>query len=288
MSLNPSVAAEPNSLDPGPVIENEIPTYRAISSLAITSLGLGLVSALSFTDLWWLITAGLAVVLGIWADFRIRRMSDVLTGRSYAHAGIALGAVFGIAAAGYSYWSSRVLYADARRFGLVLEQTLNTSRKTEPVDTADVIWYMIPPGMRKAITPADARVRIQQLAKETEKFSDMDSKLRQMCSEAGKDDIKFVEVENAFFQELDTFALIVYRIGENDGHEHKEGAEHQHKESPGAPEREGFDHAMIRVKGVQEGRRYKWYVDHIYYPYVRQTYTHVPAKPKDDGHGHAH
>ena len=51
-------------------IENELPTYRAVSPLAITSMLLGLVASLTFVSHWFLVAGGLAVVTGAWRSGR--------------------------------------------------------------------------------------------------------------------------------------------------------------------------------------------------------------------------
>ena len=49
-------------------IENEIPTYRAVSTRAVFAAICGLVSILSFTHPFFYVFAAAAVVLGWWAD----------------------------------------------------------------------------------------------------------------------------------------------------------------------------------------------------------------------------
>ena len=75
-------------------IENEIPTYRAISKLAVTSLLCGVFSVLTFADPAFLILVVLAIITGLWAQVRIRRMPDILTGSRLAQTGTALAVVF--------------------------------------------------------------------------------------------------------------------------------------------------------------------------------------------------
>ncbi|MDB5351154.1 MAG: hypothetical protein JWN86_2401 [Planctomycetota bacterium] len=282
----PSIApVEASPIDNEPVIENEIPAYRAISPLALTSAGLGVISALSFTDLNWLAAAALAVITGVWADRKIRRRSDAMTGRSYAHAGIALGLMFGVSAFSYSVWSLYALERDARKYGAVLEKSFNDCKDTKPVDTGDILWYMIPPTARRGMTPEEVRVNMKRMPKESEKFAELDSRVRNMIAYADKDPIKFIGVESAFFVELDAYAMILLKLGSGEGPEHKEDGGHKH--TAGAPATVGDGYALIRARGKSEGRRYRWWIDGVIYPYSPKTYEHVEVKA-DGGHGHSH
>src|SRR5262245_38867194 len=59
-------------------IENELPTYRAISNLAVFSVISGALASFSFADLTFLFFSVLAIVLGILAHRAIKRTPDVL------------------------------------------------------------------------------------------------------------------------------------------------------------------------------------------------------------------
>ena len=77
--------------DAGAVIENEIPTYRAISGRAVFCLVCGVLSVFSFAHPVFYAFSILAVGLGIWAHRTIRRLPDMLTGQGLASTGIGLG-----------------------------------------------------------------------------------------------------------------------------------------------------------------------------------------------------
>src|SRR5579875_3187357 len=66
-------------------IENEIPTYRAISNRAVFSVICGVLASFSFADLIFLVFAVLAVVLGVTANLAIKRKPDLLTGTRLAN-----------------------------------------------------------------------------------------------------------------------------------------------------------------------------------------------------------
>ena len=84
------------------MIENELPTYRAISNLAIFSLVCGALAIFSFAHPFFYLAAILAVVLGMLAHRAIRQYPDMLTGHGIANAGIALGLIFGLGCGTYT------------------------------------------------------------------------------------------------------------------------------------------------------------------------------------------
>jgi len=93
-NLNPSAHREVTNS----AIENELPAYRAISPQAVVALICGLLAILSFANLYFLAFAAAAIGLGLLAERKIRRDPEIWTGRGLAHAGAALGLVFGLSA----------------------------------------------------------------------------------------------------------------------------------------------------------------------------------------------
>jgi hypothetical protein len=76
------------------------PEYRAISSSAVSSLALGVLSVLALLDWWMLALPALAIVFGILALRQIHVRGDELTGAPLAKIGLALALLFGISGAG--------------------------------------------------------------------------------------------------------------------------------------------------------------------------------------------
>ena len=133
------------ALDPHPAstaIENEIPTYRAIRPMAVVSLVLGLLALLCFVDPGFLVVAAAAVVAGVLADRKIRRMPEALTGRRLAQAGVALGLTFGLASVTIATVQGYLLKADAVRFGRQYAETL------ERASVSECVWYRLNPSFR--------------------------------------------------------------------------------------------------------------------------------------------
>ncbi len=265
-------------------IENEIPTYRAISPMSVASLGLGLISALSFTSSLWVAAAALAVLFGVISIRMMNRFPDAWTGRSFAQAGIAMGLVFGLSSQAYSFWSTRILYADAQTFAEKFNETLIAAQKIDPIDTSDVVWYMIPSAQRRGITPEDAKARLSSVLKSSEKVKNTDDNLRAMITHAKGVPIELVEVENAVYLDLEAYASVLFQVGAlaEDKHEHKAGEVHNKEDE------RGKSYALVRFKGTGgRSNPNRWHVDDIRYPYLPRTDAPPVAKPGGD-HGHDH
>ena len=214
-------------------------------------------------------------------------MPDVLTGRSFAHAGIAMGLCFGLASIGYGLWAHYSMKSSAMEFARKFSATLDEVNQARPINTADVLWFMIEPEVANTLTPAEAPVRFAEMLKGSDQARSIEQMIRQMLTFAGQG-IPIVpkEVENLFVQDGSGYASVLLRVGEP-GHAH--GKMPATREEGGAMMGEGPDHALIFLKGSQAGQNYRWYVKQVQYPYQPKTFTPEPVStPVDDGHGHAH
>lgn len=72
--------------------------YRAISSAAVSSLALGVLSALALFDWWMLVLPVAAIAFGGFALWQIGRRGDELAGKPLAEIGVSLGVLFFLAA----------------------------------------------------------------------------------------------------------------------------------------------------------------------------------------------
>ncbi len=131
-------------------IENEIPTYRAISPMAIFSFMMGLLSLVTFASSYFLIAGVVAILAGVIAQRRIRRMPDALTGRGLAQAGIAMALVFCLSAVTFTYVKALKVQTDAARFAQTYVNVL--SQKNLP----DAYWYKLLPSQRMGKSPKKA------------------------------------------------------------------------------------------------------------------------------------
>lgn len=90
VSSAPEHSTEANSA----AADHEYAQYRALSSLAVASLVVGLFSAVAWLDWLGAAVPVVGVVLGALACRQIARRSDELSGMGIARAGLALSAVF--------------------------------------------------------------------------------------------------------------------------------------------------------------------------------------------------
>ncbi len=260
-----------------PVIENEIPTYRAISARAIFSVAFGVLSGCSFAHWIFYVFAVLAIVFGIWAHLKIQQLPDILTGKGLANFGIGLGLVFGLASGTVSTVEYMVRMRQATLFANTFAAVL------ERADRAEMLWYNAHPDMRKGKTAAQVAEDLDSKPNER-KMMEMSMgplaqmvKLQKRLASTKGQEVKFVKIvaigdEAGLGTDLKIYALALYRI---------EGA--PSKDSP-------LDHeyTLAVMKARPVGRVYEWWVHEVMYPYTNQTY--VPAEEPvghgEDGHGH--
>jgi len=259
---------------PGSVIENELPTYRAISVRAVLSLICGALAIFSFAHPFFYLASILAVALGFLAHRAIRRNPEMLTGARLANAGIALGLVSGLITATYTTVQTYVRTHQAEQFGKHYAQIL------ESPTIAEIITYHLHPDGRKEKGP-------DYMLKQMESSSPKDKMmveqrfgqllaLRRRLQSSNDQHVKFVRIEavgedEGRGNEIPIFALAVFEV---DGPATKDFPEQK-------------QHALAILKARRAGRQYDWWVDDVKFPYTPKTYT-PPTKAPDDGHGHAH
>jgi hypothetical protein len=261
----------------GSVIENELPTYRAISAIAIFSVVCGGLAVCSFAEPIFYVFSILAVGLGIWAHRTIRRHPDMLTGRGLANAGITLGLVFGLASGTITTVQYLVRSRQAEKFARKFVEIL----KSPSMGT--VILHTSHPDMVKNKTPeellqefdakqSDPRHRMEQSMSQISQLL----ALRKRLTESKDQVVRFVRIEG---------------VGEEDGHGPQlqmyalallEVTGPASKEFP-----ETRQYALAILKARPKGRQYEWWAESVRFPYVPQSFV-APAKPVDDGHDHPH
>jgi hypothetical protein len=265
--IEQSITAGPAGAVPVSAIENEIPTYRAISPEAVFSVILGSLAILSFAHWIFLTCAVAAVVMGIVADRKIVRQSDVLTGRGLAQAGIALGLSFGLAMVTIASVQNWILVRQASTFAKTYEGVLNKG------SIEDAVWFGQNPLYRTGKSPQEVMTEMKKSRAGGSMF-DLEHasliRLRALLNEGGAD-IHFAKIEQHGKEGLNPYAAALYEL-------HREG-------SKPIPDEERF--AMVVLKGMTQKGRLEWWVEKIGFPYQPDSFK--PAvKPADDGHGHAH
>ncbi len=266
-TLNPETAVAVSA------IENELPTYRAITPLAVFALVCGFGAICSFAHPFFYVFSILAIGLGIAAHRAVKRYPDMLTGGRLANAGIALGLVFGLVAGTVGSIQYFVRSRAATNFAHEYADVINRR------SLGEMLWYNVAPAFRKEKTEADVLKEYE--ANRAKSAMMVDQKMGQMVAlhkrvAASKEaKLRFVRMEGLGEDDshgsLSVFALALFEL---------EGAATKEK-----PEKEQY--ALAIFKGVSKGRHFEWWVEDVHFPYVPKTYV-APLKPVDDGHDHAH
>jgi hypothetical protein len=261
---------------PGSVIENELPTYRAISLQAIFSLVFGVLALCTFAHPLFYAASILAVVLGFLARRTIRQYPDMLTGEGLANAGIALGLVFGLVTGTYTAVQTYVRSRQAEQFARHIAQVL------EAPTIAEIISYNVHPSMRS--DPKHVEEVLKKLDSPTPKDKMLvDQKYGQLLAlkrrlQASKNEhIEFVRIEGMGDDESHgspTIPLYAFALYEVHGPGNKEFPEQQ-------------QYALAILKATITGKKYEWWLEDVRFPYTPKSYV-AATKPVDDGHGHAH
>jgi hypothetical protein len=253
----------------GSAIENELPTYRAISPWSVTSLLCGFMSLFSIAHPVFYIFAILAVVLALKADRSIKRYPDMFTGRTLAQIGAALGLIFGLGILTVTTVQGVVRSRNAESFARYYADVAKT--RTLP----DLVWLGVPPSSRPSVSPEEAFQKMTANKKDAGMYEMKISPLRKLKErlDSSKDqEMHFVKLEKEAVDGLTSIALALFDL-------HGPAT----KEFPQTDE-----HALVILKGTAEGGKgYEWWVDDVSYPYKPQTAS-LPEKPVDDGHGHGH
>jgi len=255
-----------------PAIENELPTYRAISKRAIFSLVCGTLALFSFAHLYFLVFAILAVAAGTLANAAIKRHPDMLTGRRLANTGIVLGLVFGLVAFTYTTVQNLVLGWEAQKFGQSYAEVLKKG------SLGDVLWHGIHPEQRKTKSPQDVLKEYETAQTKDRMMVDQRSgpilRLRKRLAASDDEHMHFVDIESQGMDESHGDAINYYALArfEVEGPGNKEFPEKQ-------------QYALAIFKGRPKGRHYEWWVEDVKFPYQPKSYV-VTKKPADDGHGH--
>jgi len=253
----------------GSVIENELPTYRAISPRAILSLICGILSLFSLAHPFFYLFAILAVLLGLSADRNIKRYPDMLTGQGLAKAGAAMGLILGLGIFTVSTVQAFIVTRNASSFANHYAEVLKTG------GLGDTFWLNIPPSQRKGISPGEVLEKMKSPKKEETAMMEMKNapiKALKKRLEGKDQELHFVGIENEGNEGLTHVALALYEVHGPATKEHPEAEEY----------------ALAVMKGAAGESGFEWWIDEVRYPYKPSTAGLPAAKPADDGHGHAH
>jgi hypothetical protein len=262
-----SSTSSPDSV-PMPAIENEFPTYRAISSMAILSLVLGIASVFCFASLWFLTLVAGSVLVGMVAIRKIRQLPEVLTGAAYARVGIGLGLLFGLCAVTQVVSQEVMINLDAGRFARFYIKVI----KDEPVSMA--LWFQQRPEYRKTKSPDEIAEELRKtknpmspdlFGEKTLAFMQIKDRLRQQGEE-----IRYVKIESKAVDGLTVHAFALFELA-----------------GPGSKEYPEKQFGLVQMlKGPGAGPD-DWTVQEVRFPYTPASAVATVQKA-DDGHGHGH
>jgi hypothetical protein len=272
VAIDQETSPAATDLNPNPpAIENEIPTYRAVSTTAVVAVLCGLMAMFSFAHPFFYVFAALAVVLGVTADRKIQRYPDVLTGQTIARVGVLLGLVFGLSIATITTLQNYLIRREAVKFAKHYGERL----KEAPL--VELYWLGLPPSTRQKITADENWAQLQAAGSQEQAMDEMTkAPLKSLSERLKSSEAPKIAFRNVEFQGQDNdnqpLILAVYEL-----------------DGPPDKTHEAKELAAIVFKGmVPEGSKiYEWWADEVRYPYNPATYE-PPVKPVDDGHGHAH
>lgn len=257
--------SETSAADDSPAIENEIPTYRAISPLAVASAILGATSIFSFADDFFWLVALAAIITGAIAARRITQYPDIYTGLNFARIGIGLGLIFGLSSFTSTQVQGVIRWRRAEQFSKKYVEILNTG------ELADAIYWRQPPQQRKGHTPAEMMNELMKQAASNQAVSEMVlgpiKTIKARMQAAGGQKIKYLTVVNHGTEGTGSFANVVLKFEEYRG------------PAQSIPEQ----YALLSLMTV--GSDPEWYVKEINFPYAYNPNV-TPVEKLDDGHGH--
>ena len=257
-------------LPPGSPIENELPTYRAISTRAVLSLLCGILTLLSVAHPYFFVFAVLAVVLGFTAERNIKRYPDMLTGSGLAKAGVTMGLIFGLGIFTITTVQGFIRNRNAEDFARYYADVLKNQGMGE------LLWLELPPSQRKGVSPSEVLEKMQQSKRQEAAMLEMKigslRNLKSRLDSSNDQAIHFLKLENQGTEGVALWAQALYEV-----------------HGPQTKEFPNDEHALVTFKGMpEEGKKgYGWFEEGVVYPYKPGTASH-PEKPVDDGHGHAH
>ncbi len=259
-----------------PVIENEIPTYRAISARAIFSVACGVISACTFVHWFFYLFSILAIGFGIWAHQKIKELPDILTGQKLANLGIGLGLVFGLASGTFTTVQYMVRHRQATSFAKKYTEVLKRG------DLGEMLWYNSTPDGRKGKTGKELVDEMESKPKEKRMIQQNMGPLSQLLnlqervSTLKGQDVRFIQLEAIGEEATLGPVVLVYAFAlfEIEGPTNKKF-------------HEPHEYVLAVMKAKPAGSVYEWWVETLVYPYTPLSYV-APEKAADDGHGHAH
>jgi hypothetical protein len=248
VAIDPNSPSRPIAADlESPIIDNEMPAYRAVQPLAIMSFIAGAASVLSFTSPYFVLFGVLGLILGLLALRTIARLPEIYTGEKIANAGIGLGLLFSLSALTITFVQGWLVERDAAKFAREYVVVLRDK------SFEDALFLETPPANRKG---HDAQGFVEEMKKGSRNpgmFEEQTKSLAAMKNrlKGPSQTIEFHGIVGHNGQALDVYAnaLLVF------------------KGPKSASYPEETQHAELVLHGTPLGSgRYDWWVEKIVFP----------------------
>lgn len=237
--------------------DDDLGMYRSLSTFAVISLILGLLSILSFapTNLFLWIIPPAAIVTGLVALRQIASAPEVWTGIRLARLGIGLAVVCGGGSLGEKYYSNARI---ARQGRAVAERFID---KLKGGDIEAAFWLTMPREQRDQIqklksdkVPTELMERYGGFREGVHEYAD--------AMASGEVHLEFDRVEKTSRDRGTEYASVVFRV-----------------HSP-----KGDSHALILASSFHGPRGPSWFIRDHRFDYTPGSFE----APVVSGHGHSH
>jgi hypothetical protein len=239
---------------------NELGAYRSISTLAVLSFILGLLSLLSFAPSMFFVFTfpPVAIILGLLAVRQIRAAPEVYTGIRLAKLGVALGLVCGVVSVGTKYINTTRI---GNHGHIVADRFVN---KLKAGDTAGAFWLKIPREGRAPFLTMSAKDLPGDLKQQYVTFCAEATPLSEVLAR-GEATLEFDSVEQALVENGTEYAAVVYKIH--------------------SPRSDGHILVLAASYYVPESRERSWHVKEFKPGYSPNSFTGTNTS---SGHEHVH
>jgi hypothetical protein len=247
VAIDPNSPGRPVAADLEPtIIDNELPAYRAVHPLAILSLIFAVTSVLAYLSSYFVVFGAVAIVLGVLAQRKIRRLSDVYTGERMANAGIALGLLFSLSALTIGFVQGWMIDRDASKFAREYVKVLQDGTEV------DAFYFESPPHTREGRAPQE----VYEQAKAQAKGAMFDEQIRpsrdikRRLSGPGQT-VEFYGIFKHDSKDLQVYANAIFKFKGPKTQEFPEEAQYAEAVLHGLP---------------KPGANYEWWIERLIFP----------------------
>jgi hypothetical protein len=211
----------------------------------------------------------LAVIVGVLADRKVQRFSDVLTGRGLAQLGAGIGLVCGLTSVTIIGVQFFMIRKEVDAFSRVYEKVLASG------SFAEAIWWAQAPVGRETTSPEKLVAEMTDSPQNAQMFEQKNSGLRTLKKDLAFPGVNlhYDKLEAAGLDGLNMYGVARYAVHLPANKDH--------------PDREQYVLSYFKAGKTKKGQ-YEWWVEAVNYPASSTDTFTLPTKAPDDGHGHAH